>query len=654
LGERVKSLKILFVTKSRSDVTGLCRELAKLDRPIEHEMVSSATSMRDALAQTSWDAVISDWSSPELTALEALALSREANRDLPFFVVSTTAGEEAATEAMRAGARDYFVKDRLARLVPAFERELRDREGRKSAAATLQRSEGRLRRLYDSGLVGIAVTNLDRALVEANDAYLQLIGYTREELATGTIRSDMYTAPELLPQDDEAIATLKRHGFVRAWEKAYLRRDGTRVPVLVNAAMLDHPYCISVVVDLTEQKRSEQSLRKTEEQLRQAQKMDAIGNLAGGVAHDFNNILSVILSYSAMLTLDMDPNDPHRADIEQIASAGERATKLVRQLLAFGRKQVLQPRVMSLNEVVTGLEPMLRRLIGADVDLNILLSLGLGQVKIDPGQFEQVIMNLVVNSRDAMPSGGKLTIETSNVVLDEAYAATHLGARPGQHAMLAGSDTGSGMDKETQARMFEPFFTTKEVGRGTGLGLATVFGIVRQSGGNIWVYSEPGQGTTFKVYLPQTSDPRTTRKDTGASSDEVIGGSETILLVEDDPSVRALLRAVLRRFGYHVLDAQSAGDACILCEQHGATIHLLLTDVVMPRISGRQLAERLQPLRPRMKVLYMSGYTDHTIVHHGVLDSDVAFVEKPITPDLLARKVRQVLDSVPGAGASAT
>jgi PAS domain S-box-containing protein len=388
--------------------------------------------------------------------------------------------------------------------------------------------------------------------------------------------------------------------------------------------------------------------RRLEHQLQQAQKIEAVGRLAGGIAHDFNNILSVILSYTELYLIELHPSDPFRADIEEIHQAGQRAVGLTRQLLAFSRRQILQARVIDVNHTLQGLESMLRRLLGEDIELSLVMTEQPRGVYADPGQLEQVIMNLAINARDAMPTGGRLTIETANADLDAEFAATHLNARPGEYLMLSVTDTGVGMDEATRAQIFEPFFTTKGPDKGTGLGLAMVFGIVHQSGGTIWVFSEPGRGTTFKTYLPRAKR-RTETSVIPVLNSASVGGTETILIVEDDEAVRGLVRTVLRRNGYNVLEAQNGGEAFLVCEQFAPPIHLLLTDVVMPRMSGRQIAERLLPLRGDMKVLYMSGYTDDAVMLHGVLETGVAFLQKPITSETLLREVRRVLDSeIPG------
>ena len=398
-----------------------------------------------------------------------------------------------------------------------------------------------------------------------------------------------------------------------------------------------------LVKDIEERKRTEEALRQSQDQLRQAQKMEAIGRLAGGVAHDFNNLLTIITGRCDLLLVGQDQANALSGEIGVIRDAAKRAAALTRQLLAFSRKQVLQPEILDLNEVVGNLERMLCLAIGDSIEMRSVLRPGLGQVKADPGQIEQIILNIVINARDAMPEGGKIVIETADVHLDEGYRAKHPVAGTGPYVMLAISDTGCGMDEETRSRVFEPFFTTKEQGKGTGLGLSTVYGIVKQSGGQVWVYSEPGRGSTFKVYLPRVSGAQRPVSDT--AEHRSLRGSETILIVEDEPVVRALVLEILTRQGYEVLEAQDGAQARMLCERHGGAIDLLLTDVVMPRMNGRELAESLRDQRPQMRVLYMSGYTDDAVVLHGILQEGANFLEKPFRPDSLARKVREVLEA---------
>ncbi len=515
---------------------------------------------------------------------------------------------------------------------------------RKRAEEALRASEAQYRTLFEQApFPKFLYDHETLRFLAVNDAAIRHYGYSREEFLRMTL-DDLRPRPH--GPGFSTHLSANEFGDARVGLSKHTKKDGSVIDVDFTVQKFEFgnkPCALAVALDVTERNRMEA-------QLRQAQKMEAIGNLAGGVAHDFNNLLSIILSYSEMLAAELKPGDPMRDDLEQILEAGRRAADLTKQLLAFSRKQILQPKVLELDAVVGGVTKMLRRLVGEDVELTVVPGLGLGTVSADPGQIEQVLMNLVANARDAMPDGGKLTIETANVNLDSGYAATHTDVKPGPYVMLAVSDTGSGMDAATRERIFEPFFTTKEKGKGTGLGLSTVFGIVQQSGGYIQVYSEPGVGTTLKVYLPAAdrapaavppSNPEARTRD----------GSETILLVEDEAPVRALTRTILERHGYRVLEAQSGGDALLICEQHDAKIDVLLTDVVMPRMSGTKLAERLRSLRPEMKVLYMSGYTDDSILRDGVLDADLAFLQKPITPETLTRKVREVIESrLPSSG----
>jgi PAS domain S-box-containing protein len=589
--------------------------------------------------------VLSDWSLPSFSATTALQVLHESGHDLPFIITSGTIGEESAVDALRAGAHDFVLKDKPVRLLHAIDREIREAKGRAARHRTeleLRASEARYRALFENSPLPMWV--YDRAtlaFLAVNEAAVQHYGYTRDEFAAMTLA-------DIRPREDVPALMAEIEGRApidprKVWR--HIKKDGAIISVDVKAHDVDfegrHARLV-VANDVTQRLRAEEVLRSGEEQLRQAQKLEAIGSLAGGVAHDFNNMLSVILSYASLVMGELKPGDPLRDDVQEVKRAGERAGELTRQLLAFSRQQVLQPRMVDLNRIVAGMDRMLRRLLGEDVELSLLTAHRLGRVLADPGQIEQVLMNLAVNARDAMPNGGKLTIETANVELTRDYAAAHVGVTPGPYVLFAVTDTGTGMDRETQARVFEPFFTTKAHGKGTGLGLSTVFGIIKQSGGHIWVYSEVGQGTTFKVYLPRAEGPEDTPSDPPGPIQA--RGTETILLVEDEEQVRQLVRTVLRRNGYNVLEAQNGGEAFLICEQYGGKIHMLLTDVIMPRMSGRQVAERLAVMRPGIRVLYISGYTENSIVHHGVLDSGIAFLQKPITPDALLRKVRARLD----------
>ena len=520
----------------------------------------------------------------------------------------------------------------------AAKKELQIIAEREQAAEALRRSQARTRRLVESNIIGIATGDLNGKLIEVNDAFLKMLGFTRKEFLSGQMRWDTLTPPEYHQSDHLAVEKLTSTGMAPPWEKEFLRKDGTRVSVLIGVATLESESgeieAISFVLDISDRKRLEQ-------QLRQAQKMEAVGQLAGGIAHDFNNLLAVIIGYGEIIEERLDDSDPLRTKAGQITAAGKRAAALTRQLLAFSRQQVLEPKILDLNTVVADTTRMLQRLIGEDVELVTIAGPALGRVKADRGQIEQVIMNLAVNGRDAMPQGGKLMISTANAVMDEVYVRQHPGAVAGPYVLLTVSDTGCGMDQQTQAHIFEPFFTTKGPGKGTGLGLATVYGVVKQSEGYVSVYSEVGRGTSFKIYLPRTDEPQLSVSANLATESE--RGWETILLVEDAQPVRELASELLESNGYKVLQAANGADAVRLAEKYQEPIQLLLSDVVMPGLDGRKLADHMVRTHPGIKVLYMSGFTDDAIVHHGVLDSGVTLLEKPFTKASLLRKVREIL-----------
>jgi two-component system cell cycle sensor histidine kinase/response regulator CckA len=537
-----------------------------------------------------------------------------------------------------------------ARIVGAVQ----DVTDRRKLIEGLRGGEQRYRRLLDAISDGVLLIAADGRITLANRHMAEMLGCTVDEL----IGESTFT---FLQEEDHGTATARlarrRRGLSDRYVGRMKRKDGSVLHVAVQAdpivdAKGQMEGTVSVIEDLSERlavKEVRGRLAQTEEQLRQAQKMEAIGVLAGGVAHDFNNILSVILSYAELLRDDLPAGDPRRADLEEIHKAGEKAAGLTRQLLAFSRKQVLRPRVLDLNETLAGTEKLLRRLLGEDIELVLEAAEGLGRVHADAGQIEQVLMNLVVNARDAMPRGGALTLRTADVDVD-CESVERLGVPPGAYVCVTVTDTGCGMDAATQARIFEPFFTTKEAGKGTGLGLSTVFGIVEQSGGRVTVASAPGKGTTFCVYLPRKVEEPVAAEEAPPPRSR-LEGTETVLLVEDDEQVRRVVVSTLRRQGYELLVAADGSEALRLMEEREGPVHLLLTDVVMPRMSGRDLAETLKNRRPGIRVLFMSGYTKDAVLRHGVSDGSVAFVQKPVTPEALATRVRQALDLPLGSGA---
>lgn len=512
---------------------------------------------------------------------------------------------------------------------------------RKRTEAALRESEARYRQLFQAITDPLLVYDRNTlAYLAVNDAAIAEYGYSYDEFLTMTIRDvrPPEDVPALLKMLAQAGDSLEQRGIWR-----HQKKSGEIFSVEIFAYGLifaGRSACLVQARNVTKQ-------QQLEEQFRQAQKMEAIGRLTGGIAHDFNNLITVIKGYTEILQTRLAPDDPLGDLLGEIYRAGERAGTLTRQLLTFSRQQVLAPQVLNLNAVVSNTETMLRRLIGEDIILVITLSPTLGQIKADPGQIEQVLMNLAVNARDAMPQGGSLTLATETLYLDQARCQALADLSPGDYVRLVVQDTGCGMDAATQANIFEPFFTTKPVGKGTGLGLATVHGIIKQSGGHIVVESAVDRGTRFEIYLPQVSEPARTSR-SPARSRSLPQGSETILVVEDEDAVRTLEIHILQRCGYRVLEAANGSDALGLMEREPGPIHLLMSDVVMPHLGGRDLAEQLALNRPDCKVLFLSGYTDDAVIHHGVSEADVAFLQKPFTPAALAQKVRQVLDGEAG------
>ncbi|MCJ7495580.1 MAG: response regulator [Deltaproteobacteria bacterium] len=612
-------------------------------------VVSGEAALRRLVEGEAYDVVFLDYSLPGRDGLEVLEEIRRGEAPPSVVMVTGRGDEQVAVVAMKGGAYDYIVKGEgyLQRLPVVAQRAMEaDRLAmeRKRAEGALRESEERYRRLVELSPEMIAI-HLNERFLYINPAGVRLLGAANSDELIGRSVVD-FIHPDYLGIAKDRIRQIREEGKqVPRIEEKFIRLDGSIADVEVSVAPYPHQGQIAVLtvaLDTTEQRQIKKEKEVIEEQFRQAQKMEAIGLLAGGFAHDFNNSLSVIKICTQLALSDLKEGDPLKGRIEMILGETNRSANLARQLLVFSRRQVKEMVVLDLNHLLRELDKMLHRVIGEDIKIVHVLAKDLGKVKVDPGQIAQAVLNLALNARDAMPKGGKLIVETANVKLDEVYSSTHSDVIPGRYVMFSVSDTGVGMTPEVRERVFEPFFTTKEKGKGTGLGLYTVYGIVKQSGGDICVYSEPGYGATFKIFLPQVDEPfQEVREE--AEKKDLPRGDETILVVEDDEKVRAVTVEVLMKYGYRVLDAPNGAKAMLICENHKGPIHLVLTDVVMPEMSGGELGGKLSLLYPEMKVIYMSGYMENEIVHTGVLPEGVNFIQKPFTLEGLVTKIREVL-----------
>ena len=749
------SIRLLLVEDSEADAELLVHMLSRSGYAVHSRRVDSETALHAALDESDWDLVIADFSMPSFNGHRALGVVRSRGFEMPFIFVSGTIGEEAAVNAMRAGAQDYVSKRDLGRLIPAVERELREavvRQDRRRADTALRRSEDRMRRLLDSNVIGVLFWGRNGEVFDANDAFLTMLGFTRDDLAAGRIDWRRLTPPEFTDLTEARITEILTTGACRPFEKEFFHADGHRVPVLIGGARLDDDTsdAVSVIHDLSEIRRvtralgEESEMRRSildatplpvivldpdgivrvwnaaaervfgwkagevlgqpnpalppggvpeararveqalaseswigldarrlardgswvdvreftaptrdasgaivgvvkvledmreslrlEAQLRHAQRMEAVGLLAGGIAHDFNNLLTVILGEVEFVET-AERVDESAESLAAIRNAAQRASLLTRQLLAFSRRQLIDPKPVDVNRIIDGLHQMIVRLIGEDIEVQLALDATVPPVVADAGQVEQVVMNLVINARDAMPDGGTLVIETAEARCEEPT--------PGHYVVLTVRDTGVGMSPEIQTHIFDAFFTTKSAGRGTGLGLATCSDIVARAGGRMEVESVMGRGTAMRVYLPRSAEAASAMPNRNAS---VPRGHETILLAEDDDGVRTVTTRMLAPLGYTVIATENGDQALTMLEQHGRSIDLLLTDLVLPGMSGRVLAERARQRLPNLRVLFSSGYTDDVIVQRQLLEHGASFLQKPFTPRALGEKVREVLD----------
>ena len=637
-------LRVLILEDRPPDAELMATELCRAGFSPNWRRVETEAAYLEALEEPP-DVILADYHLPEFTASRALHHLQSRQQDLPFIIVTGVLSDEEAVECLKGGATDYVLKGQLVRLGPAVARALKDKQCR------TERSQAELRQAASERKHRELINSLNAVVWEAHPetftvTYISpqvetLLGYPKERWL-GSVDA---WAHAIHPDDRDATLSAAHDGTKslrnHTLEYRMIAADGRTVWVRdMVTVVVEGGRAVNlcgVLVDITKRK-------EMETQLRQAQKMEAVGLLAGGIAHDFNNMLTVIIGHTDMIISRFGHEDPLQSDLAEIKSAGQRAAALTQQLLAFSRRQFLQPHVLDLNAVIADIIKMLRRLVSEHIELVMILDPGLARVKADRGQLEQIIMNLVVNARDVLPQGGRISITTGNVELDEGYVRDHAGAKPGPYVMLAVGDTGPGMDAETQTHIFEPFFTTKEMGKGTGLGLATVYGIIKQSGGYIEVDSAPGKGATFRIYLPQTKEAIEPAAP-AIIPDRPLTGTETVLLVEDEDQVRKFILMLLQKHGYTVFEAGRGEEALRICDEHQDPIHLLFSDMVMPGLNGRELAIRVMAIRPETRVLLMSAYTRDAVEQLALMAPGTPFLKKPFSIESLLRKVREVLDA---------
>jgi two-component system cell cycle sensor histidine kinase/response regulator CckA len=634
------SINILIVEDSKDYADLLVRELRREGFDPKWKRVETEPDFLAELKKLP-DIILADYSMPQFNGLRAAQLTQESGLEIAFILISGTVGEDVAVEAMKHGATDFLLKDRIARLGSVVRRALYEAEERRELNRVeddRRAVEARYRTLFDYAPDGIVIADRNSYYLDANASICRMLGYTHDEFIR--LHASNIVIPTEVQHITSALGEIKsRTDYHREWQ--FKRKDGSVFAAEVIATAMPDGNLMGMIRDITERKR-------LESQFIEAQKMEVIGHLASGIAHDFNNILGVIIGYNDLMMPELAPDSLSLKCADEIRHAAERAVALTRQLLLFSRKQAVQTVILELHEVIEEMDKMLQRLVDENVELTIVPEKDSGRIKADSGLIGQLLMNLVVNARDAMPNGGKLKIETANVTLDENAALALAGAHAGNYVTLSVSDTGIGMTDDVKLHLFEAFYTTKPKGKGTGLGLATCQTIVKQCGGSIDVQSEPGKGSTFKIYFPRVEQPADAVdmfKKTVVTKSPA-RGTETILLVEDEPSVRHLACSILEAQGYNVLRANNGQEGLrVARECKGTPIRLVITDVIMPLMNGKVMAEWLKTTYPDIKILYTSGYTDDVIAGHGVLESGVAFLSKPYSPAMLARKVREMLDS---------